>query len=58
MVALLNLEELDGLAPRDMILLIGCSGYDKSASSSATSGNTTSTGAFKHFFDYKMWKIS
>ncbi len=29
--------------------LIRCLGYDKSASSGVTSGNMTSTGAFKHF---------
>jgi hypothetical protein len=38
--------------------LIGCLGYDKSASSGVTSGNTTSTGAFKHFFNCDMWKMS
>jgi hypothetical protein len=30
--------------------LIGCSGYDKSASNVVTSGNMMSTSAFKHFF--------
>jgi hypothetical protein len=39
-------------------ILIGCSGYVKSASSGATSGNTTFTGAFKHFFSCDMWKMS
>jgi hypothetical protein len=34
--------------------LIECSGYVKSDSSGATSGSTTSTGAFKHFFSYDM----
>jgi hypothetical protein len=39
-------------------ILTGCSGYIKSALSSATSGNTTSTGAFIHFFSYDTWKVS
>jgi hypothetical protein len=39
-------------------ILTGCSGYVKSVSSGATSGNTTSTGVFKHFFSYDTWKIS
>jgi hypothetical protein len=33
-------------------------GYVKFASSGATSGNTTSTDAFKHFFSYDTWKMS
>jgi hypothetical protein len=37
---------------------MGCSGYDKSASSSVTLGNTTCTGAFKHFFSCNTWKMS
>jgi hypothetical protein len=61
MIAPLNLEELDHLAPCDMIfwsrILIGCSGYVKSTLSGVTSGNLTSTGAFKHFFSYDMWKM-
>jgi hypothetical protein len=32
------------------------SGY--SDTRGVTSGNTTSTGAFKHFFSYDMWMIS
>jgi hypothetical protein len=39
-------------------ILTGCSGYIKSASSGATSGNTTSTGAFKHLFSCDTWKIT
>jgi hypothetical protein len=38
--------------------LIGCSGYDKSASSGVTLGNTMSMGVFKHYFNCDMWKIS
>jgi hypothetical protein len=37
--------------------LIGCSGYNKSASSGVTSGNTTSMGAFKHYFNCDTWKM-
>jgi hypothetical protein len=62
MVAPLHLEELDSFALGDTVFLIQdldqMLGYVKSASSGATSGNTTSTGAFKHFFSYDMWKIS
>jgi hypothetical protein len=54
MVAPLDLVELDHLAPCDTTLLVQdldrMFGYVKSVSSGATSGNTTSTGAFKHFF--------
>jgi hypothetical protein len=39
-------------------ILIGCSGYVKSTSSGATSSNTTSTGAFIHFFSCDTWKMS
>jgi hypothetical protein len=38
--------------------LMGCSGYDKSSLSGVTSGNTTSIGAFKHFFNCDTWKMS
>jgi hypothetical protein len=57
-VAPLYLEELDYFTPRDTILLI--QDFDwvlKSASSGVTSGNTTSTGAFKHFFNYNTWNM-
>jgi hypothetical protein len=46
-VAPLDLKELDRLAPYDTTLLI--QDLDRMFGS-ATSGNTTSTGAFKHFF--------
>jgi hypothetical protein len=53
MIAPLDLIEFDGLPPYNMVLLIqyliGCSGYDKSASSGVTSRRTTSEGAFKQF---------
>jgi hypothetical protein len=39
-------------------ILIGDSGYVKSALSGATSGNTTSTYAFRLFFNCDTWKIS
>jgi hypothetical protein len=53
-VAPWDLKELNRLAPSDTTLLIQdldqMFGYVKSASSGATSDNTTSTGAFKHLF--------
>jgi hypothetical protein len=61
-VAPLYLEELDCFTPSNTILLIQdldrVLGVDKSASSGVTLGNTTSTGAFKHFFSCDTWKMS
>jgi hypothetical protein len=61
-IAPLYLEELDflRLVTRSFRskIVIRCSGYDKSALSGATSGNTMPTGAFKHFFNCDMWKMS
>jgi hypothetical protein len=37
--------------------LIGCPGFDKSASSGVTSGNTMSMGVFKHFFNCDTWRM-
>jgi hypothetical protein len=58
----LYLEELHHFTPRDMIVLIqyldGVLGVRQAASSSVTSCNTTSTGAFKHFFSCDTWKMS
>jgi hypothetical protein len=62
MVAPLDLIEFDRLAPCDTTLLVQDldrrSGYVKSVSSGATSGNTISTGGFKHFFSRDTWKMS
>jgi hypothetical protein len=61
-VAPLYLEAFYCFTPCDMILLIQdfdwMLGYDKSASSGVTSGNTMSTGAFNHFFNCDMRKMS
>jgi hypothetical protein len=61
-IAPLYLEELDCFPPHDTILLIQdldrVLGYDMLASSRVTSGNTTSIGAFKHFFNCDTWKMS
>jgi hypothetical protein len=60
-VAPLYTKELDYFTPCDMILLIQDLDWvlgDKSASSGVTLGNTTSTGAFNHFFNFDMWKMS
>jgi hypothetical protein len=62
MVAPLHLEELDNFAPVDMTFLIQdldrMLGVCQVTSSGAMLGNTTSIGAFKHFFSYDTWKIS